>query len=88
MQYVITILALGLAGFIGWLYHKRTKDVLDRYERLVEDMFDRKMAQGDYQSYTYGKSVKAQQRVVQFLDELKNKNNPPADVMQMGSNRG
>ena len=86
MQYVITILALGLVGLAGWLYHKRTKEIIAKYEKLVDDMFDRKMAQGDYQSYAYGKSVKAQRRVVQFLDELKNK--PSADVMQMSSNRG
>ena len=85
MQYLIAILGFGLAVFVGWLYHKRTQDMLNRYERLVDDMFDRKMARGDYQQYAYGKSIKPQQRVIKFLEDLQKDKEIPA---QMPSNRG
>lgn len=84
----IALAGLGLAVFFGWLYHKRTESIIARYERMIEDMFDRKMAQGNYETYVYGKSLKNKQQIVEFLDELEKGREDRQIPLQMESNRG
>jgi hypothetical protein len=90
-MYAVAIIGMlvfgGVAGVAFYFYHIRTKDLLNRYEKMIEDMFDRKMAQGNYEIYCYGKGVKNKQQIVQFLDELEKNREDKQIPLQMESNR-